>query len=236
VERHLHRDTATREIRVPKIVDLSRPVESGMPHATTIPAARLTEVRSFAEHGIRCLEMTLPTHIGTHLDAPSHYVETGSTVDSVPPDTLIGRAHCVQVLTDGPRPVTAEDLAAGLAEQGARLAAGDALLVRTGWDERYGTEDYVLRHAYLGGDAADWAVAQGVRLVGVDTITPEFPMGLRGPDYAPRAHTALLGHGVLIIENLDLHEVAGTTMTLFVGALKITGGDGAPARVLAVLD
>jgi arylformamidase len=154
----------------------------------------------------------------------------------VPLESLIGRAHCVQVLRGGAEPVGAADLEAGLAAQGARLAPGDALLVRTGWDERYGEPDYVDRHAYLGADAAKWAVAQGVRLVGVDTITPEYPMGLRGPDYTPQAHTALLGNGVLIVENLDLRAVAGASMTLFVGALRVTGGDGAPARVLAVLD
>lgn len=219
-----------------KIIDLSRPVEPAMPHARTIPAARISEVRSFAEHGIRCLELTLPTHIGTHLDAPSHYIGDGSTVDQVPPETLIGRAWCAEVLRGGGEPVTADDLRGALAAHGARLERGDALLVRTGWDARYGEDDYVDRHGYLGADAAAWAVEQGVRLVGVDTITPEYPMGLRGPDYTPAAHHTLLGNGVLIVENLVLHDVANRWMTLFIGALAVTGGDGAPARALAVLD
>jgi kynurenine formamidase len=221
---------------VGKIVDLSRPVEAEMPHARSIPSARLTEVRSLAEHGIRCLEITLPTHIGTHLDAPSHYLENGHPVDAVKPEQLIGRAHCVEVLRSGGEPVTARDLASALAQRDARLAPGDALLVRTGWDEHYGEPDYLDKHAYLGADAAQWAVDQGVRLVGVDTITPEYPVGLRGPDYEPQAHTTLLGNGVLIVENLLLRAVAHRSMTLFLGALKITAGDGAPARALAVLD
>lgn len=219
-----------------KIIDLSRPVQPGMPHARTIPEARFAEVRTFAEHGIRCMEMTLPTHIGTHLDAPSHYIEHGSTVDAVPPESLIGRAYCAEVARGGGEPVTAEDLRAALARRDARLESGDALLVRTGWDERYGEDDYVLRHAYLGADAARWAVERGVRLVGVDTITPEYPMGLRTEDYTPQAHHTLLGNNVLIIENLVLREVADRWLTLFVGSLAVTDGDGAPARVLAVLD
>lgn len=219
-----------------KIIDLSRPVEAGMPHARTIPEARFTEVRTFAEHGIRCLEMTLPTHIGTHLDAPSHYIETGSTIDEVPPESLIGRAYCAEVLRAGGEAVTADDLRSVLATHDARLEPGDALLVRTGWDDRYTDDDYVVRHAYLGADAARWAVDQGVRLVGVDTITPEYPMGLRTSAYTPQAHHTLLGNGVLIIENLVLRDVANRWLTLFVGALALTGGDGAPARVLAVVD
>lgn len=219
-----------------KIVDLSRPVEPGMPHARTIPEARFSEVRNFAEHGIRCLELTLPTHIGTHLDAPSHYLGDGSTIDEVPPESLIGRAYCVEVLRGGGEPVTAADLCSAMAAHGARLEPGDALLIRTGWDQRYTEDDYVVRHAYLGVDAARWAVDQGVRLVGVDTITPEYPMGMRTEDYTPEAHHTLLGHGVLIIENLVLRDIANRWVTLFVGALSITGGDGAPARVLAVLE
>jgi kynurenine formamidase len=221
---------------VGKVLDLSRPVEPGMPHARTIPEARFGEVRNFAEHGIRCMELTLPTHIGTHLDAPSHYIADGITVDAVPPESLIGPAQCVQVLRGSGEAVTAADLRAAFAARDARPRPGDALLIRTGWDERYGEDDYVVNHAYLAEDAARWAVDQGVRLVGLDTITPEYPMGLRTPEYTPVAHHTLLGHGVLIIENLLLRDVADRSLTLFVGALSVTGGDGAPARVLASLD
>jgi kynurenine formamidase len=47
-------------------------------------------------------------------------------------------------------------------------------------------------------------------------------------------HNTLLGNGVLILENLVLSEVVDTRFTLFIGALKIIGGDGAWARVLAL--
>lgn len=218
------------------IVDLSRPVEAGMPHARTIPEARFGEVRNLAEHGIRCMEFTLPTHIGTHLDAPAHYVADGATIDAVPPESLIGAAQCVEVPRASGEAVTAADLRVALSARDAHLRPGDALLIRTGWDERYGDDDYVVNHAYLAGDAARWAVDQGVRLVGVDTITPEYPMGLRTPAYTPEVHPTLLGHDVLIIENLVLGGVADRSLTLFVGALPVTGGDGAPARVLAILD
>jgi arylformamidase len=221
---------------VGKVLDLSRPVEPGMPHARTIPEPRFRAVRTVAEHGIRVLELTLPTHIGTHLDAPSHYLEDGTTVDVVPPETLVGRAYCAEVLRGSGEAVTAADLDAATTARGIRLERGDALLVRTGWDEHYGEDDYVTRHAYLAADAAAWAVDAGLRLVGVDTITPEYPMGLRTADYTPQAHHTLLGGGVLIIENLVLADVADRWLTLFVGALAVAGGDGAPARVLATLD
>lgn len=216
-----------------RVVDLSRPLEPGMPHARTIPAAEFTQVRTWPEHRMRAMRLDMPTHIGTHLDAPSHFVEDGVTIDQVPSSALIGRAYCVQVLREGPDPVSAADLKSPLEAGGVVLEAGDALLIRTGWDERYYEPDYVDRHAYLTPDAAEWAAGTGLRLVGVDTITPEYPMGLRPPGYAHEVHGRLLRAGTLIIENLVLREIPDRWVTLFVGALAVLGGDGAPARVLA---
>ncbi len=77
-------------------------------------------------------------------------------------------------------------------------------------------------------------VERGFRILGVDAVTPELPGHLRTPSYPCPVHHTLPGNGVLILENLVLSEVAGTRFTLFVGALKIIGGDGAWARVLAL--
>ena len=68
----------------------------------------------------------------------------------------------------------------------------------------------------------------------MDAVTPELPGHLRTPSYPYPVHNTLLGNGVLILENLVLSEVVDTRFTLFIGALKIIGGDGAWARVLAL--
>lgn len=219
-----------------EVVDLSHPIESGMPHARTIPAAEIVPARTWETHHMRALQISIPTHIGTHLDAPSHFVEDGGTLDDVPPSVLVGPAYCLELLRPDAGPVTADDIQGALAAASVTLSPGDALLIRTGWDERYGTASYVDDHAWLTPDAAQWCAAQLLRLVGVDTITPEYPMGRRSPDYHHDVHGALLGAGTLIIENLVLREIPNRWVTLFVGALLVRGGDGAPARVLAVLD
>lgn len=219
-----------------RTVDLSRPIESGMPRARTIPAAEVVPTRTWEEHRMRAMQLSIPTHIGTHLDAPSHFVEDGGTIDDVPLATLVGPAYCLDLPRPRADPITAADLEAALSAATTALSPGDALLLRTGWDERYGSAAYVDEHAWLTPDAARWCADRRLRLLGVDTITPEYPMGLRGPGYRHEVHGALLGAGTLILENLALHEIAGRWVTLFVGALLVRGGDGAPARVLAVLD
>lgn len=219
-----------------EIIDLSRPIEPGMPHARTIPDISITPTRTWDEHRMRALQISMPTHIGTHLDAPSHFVEGGRTLDDVPLSMLIGRAYCVEVLRAEPEAVETADLEEALARNGVELLAGDALLIRTGWDERYDTEAYIDDHAWLAPDAARWCAEKKLRLVGMDTITPEFPMGRREPGYQHEVHWNLLRAGTLIIENLDLKQIPDCWVTLFVGALKVTGGDGAPARVLAIAE
>lgn len=212
------------------VVDLSHPLYDGMPHATTIPEPRFDTVRTMDEHGLRCMQLTLPTHCGTHLDAPSHFLPDGYTLDEVAPETLIGPAVCIEVAVEADREITVADLS-----RGADVRPGDALLIRTGWDARYGSDDY-MSHPYLSESAAEWIARSGVRMVGVDTVTPEMPGALRPAGYSCPVHRTLLGAGVLILENLDLRPVAGRRCQLFVGVLRVAAADGAPARVLAQLD
>lgn len=216
---------------MPRIVDLSHPLEPGMPHARDVPAPTFTPTNTWAEHRMRAMRLDVPTHIGTHVDAPSHFVEDGATVDQLPLAALVGRAYCLEVLRDGPDPITADDLmpAAG-------LAPGDALLIRTGWDDRYTEPGYVDRHPYLTVDAAEWAVAKKLRLIGMDTMSPEIPKSMRPPSFPYDVHRTLLSAGTFLVENLVLRETVGRWCTLFVGVLNVHGGDGAPARALAVFD
>jgi arylformamidase len=211
------------------VIDLSQPYFPGMPHGSTIPAPSFREARTLEEHGLRCLELTLPIHLGTHLDAPSHFLADGGTIDQVGLDTLVGPAVCVAVEKGPDEPIEIGDLE----PQCAKAETGDALLIRTGWSDKF-TDPGYYRHPYLAAQTARWVVERGFRILGVDTVTPELPGHLRTPSYPYPVHNTLLGNGVLILENLVLSEVAGTRFTLFVGALKIIGGDGAWARVLAL--
>nr|MDP9212218.1 cyclase family protein [bacterium] len=84
------------------------------------------------------------------------------------------------------------------------------------------TEDYVA----LSGEAAEWLAGRGTRVVGIDYLSIQ----KRGADRTP--HTALLERGAVIIEGLYLGCVPAGEYELIALPLRITGGDGAPARVL----
>jgi kynurenine formamidase len=211
--------------------DLSQTFQNGMPHAITIPAPSFQQIKSVAEHGLSVTQLALATHVGSHIDAPTHFMAKGLTIDQVPIETLFGPAVAVSVEKAGGEAITAADLAAVTPS----TQPGEALLIRTGWGAKFFANDYEL-HPYLAEDAAEWIVARQFRLVGLDIITPDMPGPQRGPGFAFPIHHILLGNNVLIIENLYLEDVIARRMQLFVGALKIADGDGAPARVLALLE
>jgi arylformamidase len=78
------------------------------------------------------------------------------------------------------------------------------------------------------GDGADWLVARGIRLVGVDYLSVA-PFGESGP-----THTTLLGAGIVVVEGLNLARVPRGFYELYCLPLKLKGSDGAPARAILI--
>jgi kynurenine formamidase len=114
------------------VIDLSQPYFPGMPHGTTIPAPSFREARTLKERGLRCVELTLPIHLRTHLDAPSPFVAGGATIDQVGLDTLVGPTVCVTVTKGPDEPIEVGDLES----QCAIAEAGDALLNPDGMERQ----------------------------------------------------------------------------------------------------
>ena len=214
-----------------RTADLSHLYHKGMPHGGKIPAPAFREVLTLEEHGLRCMEMTLPTHVGTHLDAPSHFIKDGATIDQIPLSMLIGPAICIKVNIAADEQIKISDIEA----QCHAAQPGDALLIRTGWDNKFTDQSYY-HHPYLATETAEWILNRNFRLVGMDVLTPDLPGPLRAPDFNFPVHHLLLGNGVLIMENMSLADVVGERFTLIIGALRIVGGDGSPSRVVAIFD
>jgi kynurenine formamidase len=86
----------------------------------------------------------------------------------------------------------------------------------------------------LGVDGAEWLVAQGAKLVGVDFATPDLAVPHRPRGFDRPVHHVLLGHGVLAAEHLtNLRPLARRRIEAMFLALAIEGSDGGPARVIA---
>jgi len=167
-------------------------------------------------------ELRLGSHTGTHVDPPFHFIDGAPTVEQLPLDVLMGDAVVVEIPksagTIGP-----EEL------EPAGIDGSTRVLFKTGNSALWGRPGLQFPDEYVSvsPEGAAWLVEGGVRLVGVDFLSVE----RRGSPGHP-THVTLLGAGMVIIEGLDLSEVAPGRYHLICLPLKIQGGDGAPARAV----
>jgi arylformamidase len=158
-------------------------------------------------------------HSGTHVDAPNHFIDGASGIESVPLDVLVGPALLLDASRDGSQ-IDREAVR--------RLAIPDGterVLIRANsalWNQ----STFQSTFAGLTGDGALALVALGVRLVGIDYLSIA-PFGNPTP-----THRALLDARVTIGEGLDLREVEAGLYDFICLPLLIPGSDGGPARAM----
>jgi arylformamidase len=176
--------------------------------------------------------LSASAHTGTHVDAPRHFYTDGPSIDAYPIDAFVGDGVVLELIRPPGEAVTREQLEAATPS----IERGDIVFLRLGFGERFG-EDAYLDHPHLTGDAAQALVDRGVRMVGVDTLTPDLAQVRRTPGFDYPVHRRLLGAGVLIVENLGpaLREVAGTRTTLGAVPLRLPGSDAGPAFAFALV-
>lgn len=213
-----------------RLVDLTRRVESGMP---TYPGDPEVEVAPHATHGAdgyRVSRLELGTHAGTHVDAPAHTEADGRTLDAFG----VGRFRFDARLVDC-RGVGANGAIGPDAVPDADADAdGEMLVFRTGWESEWGTER-MTDHPYLAPETAERCAEAGYH-VGTDALSPD-PTGGGGGANGDAAggvpaHRALLGSGLLIIENLRNLGSVPERFELLALPLRVDA-DGAPVRAVA---
>jgi len=170
---------------------------------------------STEDHGAYLISLlSLSTHTGTHIDAPSHYLKDDRTVDRIDPGRLIGRCRVVDLGTA--TAISTADLA-GRTEGAERILLKTWFSGRTAFDPNY---------PHLTGNAAASLIEEGVRCVGIDSPSIE------ACDGDGTVHLALLDEGIAVIELLDLSTVPEGDYYMAALPLRLKGLDGSPARVV----
>ena len=166
---------------------------------------------------------SMGAHSGTHIDAPQHFIRTGGSVDQIPLPALIGSARVIEI-ADGVQAIDAAELNRHEWKGATRVLFRTRSSLRGWMDSSTFHRDF----AYIAPDAAQLLADAGVVLVGIDYISAE---QFGAP--APRTHQILLGHGIPIVEGLDLRPVQAGDYDFIVLPLKVRGHEGAPARAIA---
>lgn len=210
--------------------DLSQPFHGDMPHSIALPAPEFETVSDVSESVANVQRYSVPTHIGTHVDAPLHFVEGGRTIDEFPLEKFAGEGVVIDVSRDEAEEISLEEVKAADGD----VRSGDIVIFYTGWEEKYGTDDYD-PHPWFADEVADWLLDRDVKMIAVDNITPDLPGPMRPDDWTEfPIHRTLLGEEVLIAEHLaGLEPLAGRRVEVQGFPIKIRGGDGAPARFVA---
>jgi len=240
-----------------EVVDLTAPLSSSTPTLQLPPQFGQTarfefeEISRYDDRGPAWYWNNFRTgeHTGTHFDAPKHWItgQDGEDVASAPPRRLVGPAAVLdfseQAAANPDFLLEVDDIRAWESEHGP-LPAGGWLLYRTGWDARSASQDAFLNADEDGPhtpgmsvECAHWLAEQspvvglGVETVGTDAgaaagFDPMFP-----------CHTLMHGAGKYGLTQLqNLAQLPATGAILVVSPLKIVGGSGSPARVLALVE
>jgi len=194
-----------------KIIDLSRRLVPGK-------ESRRLEIRSYVYQADQTImhDIDMMSHIGTHVEAPSHYKAGLPDVSQLALDRFIGEAICIDVSIEGKgNPISSEPLRAA--------KKNDILLLHSKYE---GAEA-----PFISRDAVRFMAGLPIKLLGIGTtVQLEEPKEMF-------THKLVLAKGIPIVEGLvNLGEVAGKRFVFFGFPLSIVGLDSSPIRAVAVME
>ena len=192
-----------------KIYDISQEVFSCQVFPGD-PAPCKEELGSIEKGGLYNLTaFSMCAHNGTHIDAPSHFIQNGKTIDEIDLQAVIGRAY----VAEHQGIVTAED-AEKILRQAGEIDADAARRILIKGDAEVSLE------------AAHVFASSGILLLGNESQTV-------GPKNAPMAvHLALLSVGVVLLEGIRLGDVPTGAYLLNAAPLNLASAEGAPCRAV----
>lgn len=208
--------------------DLSHPITTGMQVYPGDPGVHLEPALTLESDGAGVTRLLLSSQTGTHLDAPAHSIPGGRTTGQLRVEELVGDALVIAVHGVAPGATYGLDaLAQGFGRE-LPSAVPSVVIVDTGWTTHFGTEA-ALTHPALDPRAADELMRRGMRLLAVDTLSPD----LTGVEtVGTSVHDVVLGGDGVIVENLCVRHALPERLRAGFFPLPIDA-DGAPVRAVA---
>jgi len=207
------------------IHDISLTLSPDLPTWPGDPKLELKQFESMDKgSSTNCTSISTSVHVGTHVDAPHHFLNDNRTIEGLSLEVLTGPCYVLQ-LPDGVDAITSEVL-----ERSEITSDMKRILFGTSNSHFWanGEKEFQTDFVAITEDGADWLVEHGVLLVGVDYLSVA-PYGDSRP-----THEALLKAGVVVVEGLNLSNVMRGFYELYCLPLKIAGSDGAPARAILI--
>lgn len=163
-------------------------------------------------------DVTMNMHTGTHIDAPLHMIQGGSTMDCYSIEDYVTEAKVID-LTHCDEMISKVDL------ENSDIARGDFVLLKT--NNSY-CNTFNNKFVFLEKEGAQFLCELGIKGIGTDGL------GIERSQPNHETHKTLFGNKIMIVEGLDLKEVEQGTYQLIVLPLKIIHTEAAPARAILI--
>jgi kynurenine formamidase len=228
-----------------RIVDLTYTLNEKTPYwpGANYQPFELRTIATLEKDGVLSKALTLPEHLGTHIDAPNHFEADRPSVDQIPPADLFAPGVVIDISPlaeqDPDYTLSREDVTRWEEEHG-EVPPKAVVLVQTGWArfwtnyDRYKNQDVrgTMHFPGVSAEAARFLVDErNVRGIGIDTLSidpgnsREFPV-----------HHVLNGATRYILENVArLDELPPRGFYLIIAPIKVETGSGGPTRIFAVM-
>lgn len=205
------------------IIDLTHHLKNGITVYPGTIGPKFETGNTIEKDGFAELNMTLCTHTGTHMDAPSHIIKGARSLDQFPVEKFIGKGAVVDCSE-----VNSIDLNF-LKRQLVNPGDFDFILFYTGWQHKWNTPNYFDPFPTLTTEAVKWLLNFELKALGFDAISVD---GMDDPSLPN--HHLLLPKEILIIENMaNLDRLIGKGFELNCIPLLISNSDGSPVRAFA---
>lgn len=209
-----------------RIIDLTMEIVPSMRVFPGSPQPSFIVWSKFDVQGYYSEVMFLSTHTGTHIDAPSHFIQDSRTIDKISVSKFVSRSILIKIPKKADQQITKNDFS------NFEIKANDTVVFATGWEKRSKKDDYMVNNPGLALDAAEYLVSNRVNAVAIDGPSID-----RGIDNNFNIHNTLLSNDIPIIENLcNLGALSSVkSFTLIVNPLKLVGASGSPVRAIALV-
>ncbi|MEG0772197.1 cyclase family protein [Clostridium sp.] len=210
-----------------KIIDLTHKIKESMPVYPGTEPPIIIDQNTIEKNGFAEKKITMFSHTGTHMDAPSHMRIEGKTLGEFPVDKFIGEGFIIDLTNLNIEKITLQFLEKYKGE----ISKVDFIIMKTGWSAYWGEETYFKGYPTLTLEAAKWLTNFKLKGIGVDTISVD---PIDTIDFF--VHHTFFENSLVIIENLNnLSEINENIITFSAMPLNLDNADGSPVRAVAMV-
>lgn len=210
-----------------KIVDLSHKIEEDMSLYFGTEKPNLKEMASIDKYGYRESKISFFSHIGTHIDFPSHIIEDGKSLENFEIESFYGNGVVIDCRN------SSKTLRIGMeyvSKIKLFIEKVDFIIFYTGWDKKWKTEEYQI-YPEIEEELAIWLSELNLKGIGIDTLSIESGENKKFP-----IHRKLLEKDVIIIENLNnLEDLVNKIFELTIFPVYLPKAEGIPIRATGII-